>query len=278
MFNRVAILGVGLIGGSVAAAVKRFGVAREVIGYSPFDGQEAFRLGLIDGLAVDANQAVNSADLVVVATPPSEVAAMIGKVLPVLSNNAVVTDVSSVKGPVVRAVREVMGTRFEQFVSSHPIAGAETSGPSAARADLFERAQVVINPGEPKATLLVTSFWERLGARVTQMQVQEHDEIYAAVSHLPHAVAFALCLGMSRHPLAEKLGSYGAGGLRDTSRVGASSASLWTNILLENAAALAPLLESQARALQEVSEAIASGDETGLRRLIERGGAWRRAL
>ncbi len=279
MFQRVAVLGVGLIGGSFAAALKKRGLVEEVVGYSPFDGEEAFRLGLIDRLAAHAQLAVQEADLVLVAVPPTEVANVIAQALPSLSVHAIVTDVSSVKAQVVPLVASIMGARFHQYVSSHPIAGAEHSGPASANADLFEKKKVVLNPASNQAALeSVARMWQALGAEVCHMSVEQHDATYAAVSHLPHLVAFALCLGLSKREDAADLLANGGAGLRDTSRVGGSSASLWADILLSNRQAVSSCSAEFSQAYQALVQAVESNDKPRLLALIEQAGAWRRAM
>jgi cyclohexadieny/prephenate dehydrogenase / 3-phosphoshikimate 1-carboxyvinyltransferase len=279
LFERVAILGVGLIGGSIAAAILKRGLAKSVVGYSPFDGEEAFRLGLLTNLAAHAEQAVEGADLVVVAVPPTAVANVIAQAMPSLGRHAIVTDVSSVKAQVVPQIARVMGERFSQYVSSHPIAGAEHSGPAAANAELFERKRIVLNPGSNAQTIeKIKSFWQALGGEVCEMTIAQHDEVYAAVSHLPHLVAFALCLGLSAREDARELIAHGGAGLRDTSRVGGSSASLWADILLSNRHALASTSAEFSTAWESINAAVSSNDKTKLLALLEQASAWRRAM
>jgi prephenate dehydrogenase len=279
LFEQVAILGVGLIGGSVAAAILKRGIAQRIVGYSPFDGEEAFRLGLLTSLAAHAQQAVEGADLVVVAVPPTCVSSVIAQALPGLRPDAIVTDVSSVKAQVVPQIARVMGEQFSQYVSSHPIAGAEHSGPAAANADLFERKRIVLNPGSNlQATQKITRFWQALGGEVCEMSIERHDAVYGAVSHLPHMVAFALCLGLSARTDATELITHGGAGLRDTSRVGGSSASLWADILLANRDALSGASAQFTQAWEGLEAAINANDKDKLLALLEQASAWRRAM
>jgi prephenate dehydrogenase len=279
MFQRVAVLGVGLIGGSVAAALKKRGLAQEVVGYSPYDGEQALRLGLLDRLADHAQLAVEGADLVVVAVPPTEVAEVIVRAMPGMSHDAIVTDVSSVKAQVVPQIADAMGARFDRYVSSHPIAGAEHSGPASANADLFENKKVVLNlPANADALERITRMWQALGAQVCHMSVEQHDATYAAVSHLPHMVAFALCLGLSGRQDAADLLANGGAGLRDTSRVGGSSAALWADILLSNRQALGACSAEFTQAWDAIVQAIESDDKARLIDLLDRAAAWRRAM
>jgi prephenate dehydrogenase len=284
MFKQVLVIGVGLIGGSLARGLKERGLAQRVIGVSPAEGMRPLQLGLVDALETDLAMALAGSDLLILGVPPSAVTAELAKAMPHLPENCLVTDVSSAKTLVLPHVQALMGERYDQFVSSHPIAGSDRGGPEAAHANLFAGAKVVINPhvpeslGAKKNRERVESMWVGLGARVLHMGMQEHDEIYAAVSHLPHAAAFALCRTLAHMPMADALLQHGGAGLRDTSRVGASGADLWADILLANRVALMAQMTAFQAQWEALSRALDHQDREQLKMFLQEAGDWRRRL
>jgi len=281
-FRRAAILGVGLIGGSVAAALRRAGLAAEIVGSSPGqDARTAHAIGLVDHCEPDAARAVKGADLVVLAAPIPAIAALFPVIAPHLDADAVITDCASTKRSTVDAARAALGDAFARFVPGHPIAGGERHGPHAARADLFERCVTVLCPQPdtaPEPLERVRALWTTLGARVTELSVQAHDDLFAEVSHWPHAVAFALCgaiAGGERAGLAQR---YAGAGLRDTTRIGASSADLWAGILLDNRESVLRCARAFERELAVLTEALRRGDREALRERFEAASAWRRGV
>ncbi len=276
--GRVALLGTGLIGGSFAAGLKRHRLCLEVVGYSTGDAAQAQSLGLVDQIAASPEAAVAGCDTVVLAAPVSANCELLQQIAPSLRAGVLVTDVSSVKMPVVRAARERLGKHLASFVPSHPIAGSERSGPEAADAALFEGRTVVLSPlpeSDTGAVAVLAAVWERLGARVMRMDPDEHDRIYAQVSHWPHAIAFALASAVAREAVPPALVGPG---LADLTRTAASSPALWADILLSNAG---PALAAAARFGEEtkaIESALRRGDRAALVALLENGARWRRGF
>ncbi len=241
LFGKVTIIGLGLLGGSIALGLRRFGLAGEVAGYvRDQDGVKSCeRFGLADYATVDLLAAVSRADLVILATPVLSMAGLAGKMAPALKPGALVTDVGSVKKPVLSKVGPIVQSSGGFFVGSHPMAGSEKTGPSAARSDLLSGAVCVVTPSyrTPRRVLnAVRGLWEGLGCRVVEMEAGRHDAVVARTSHLPHVAASALAglvLGRERRNSHER-GRLCATGFRDTTRVASGSPELWRDILLAN--------------------------------------------
>ena len=271
--KRLAVIGVGLIGGSFALALRRAGVTTEVVGCDRDQQslERATALGVIDQAAESASEAARGADLVVVAVPVRATAGVLHDVGRALSAGAVVTDVGSTKGEVVRSARDALRERFSRFVPAHPIAGRETSGVEAAGADLFRAARVVLTPEadtDADAIDLVHACWEATGARVATMAALDHDRVFAAVSHLPHLLSFALISDIVARDNAQELLGFAAGGFRDFTRIAASSPEMWRDIALQNRAAILEELERYGARLAVFRELIGKGDGPGLERLM----------
>lgn len=277
--GRLVVVGTGLIGGSVSAAVRKRALAAHVVGVGPH-AEQARALGLVDA-ALPLADALAGADVVVLAAPvPAIVAQMrdIGRLLPA---HAVLTDAGSTKGSIVEAARAGLGARLPRFVPAHPIAGSERSGPQAADPDLFDGARLIVTPlpeTDADAEAAVRGFWEALGARLVEMPVAEHDTLLAAVSHLPHAVAFALALGLSRRADAEDALRMAGGGLRDTTRIAASQAALWADILIDNRGPVDQAMRDFEAAWAELAAAMRAGDRAALEALLGRAAGWRERL
>ena len=281
-FKRVAVVGVGLIGGSFAAALRRAGAASSITGFDR-DGhslERAISLGVIDAAAGSVTEAVRGADLIVVAVPVRAIGPVLHDVALAMDASAVVTDVGSTKTDVVATAREELRERFVRFVPGHPIAGRETSGVESASAELFKGARVVLTPDAqtaPEAVEAVRSAWEAAGGRVTQLDAAAHDRIFAAVSHLPHLLSFALVSEIAERASAAELFSFAAGGFRDFTRIAASSPEMWRDVLLQNReAVLAELDRYQAR-LAVFRELIERGEGPGLQRLMSEARSARHA-
>ncbi len=276
--GRVALLGTGLIGGSFAAGLKRHGLCLKVVGYSTAGAVRARELGLVDEIAVTPESAVAGCDTVVLAAPVTANCELLQRIAPSLRSGVLVTDVSSVKMPIVRAARERLGQHLTSFVPSHPIAGSERSGPDAADAALFEGRVVVLSPlpeNDADVVARLAAVWERLGARIMPMDAEEHDRLYAQVSHWPHAIAFALAAAVAREDVPAALVGPG---LADLTRTAASSPELWADILLSNAG---PALAAAARFRQEteaIEAAVRGGDRAALVALLETAARWRRGF
>ena len=279
-WRRVAILGTGLIGGSFAAALRTRGLASEVRGFGP-QSSEAHALGLVDLACEDIAAAVADAELVVLAAPPSAIAPLMRAIAPHLARDALLTDMTSTKQSVVLAARAELGSAFGRFVPGHPIAGSERQGPAAANAQLFEGARCVLCPQletDAHALERVRQTWSAIGAKPACMTAHEHDEIFAAVSHLPHVLAFALAASLADRPDGDALLQWAGGGLRDTSRIAASSPALWADILLDNGPAVTAAGKALIERCEALLAAITQGDRAGLEAQITHAAQWRRRL
>jgi prephenate dehydrogenase len=278
----IAVVGVGLIGGSFALAMRRAGVAAKIVG-ADRDGQaleRAAALGVIDAVAESVSEAAACADLVFVSVPVRAMGAVLHDVAQGLGPDAIVTDAGSTKADVVRTAAHELHEKMPRFVPGHPIAGRESSGVESAVADLFRNARVVLTPQEgtaPKATELVRSCWEACGARVTVMEAAAHDRIFASVSHLPHLLAFALVSEIISRPDGAELMGYAAGGFRDFTRIAASSPEMWRDIALSNREALLEELDRYAARMALFRELVAKSDGPGLQRLMNEARNARRA-
>lgn len=280
--DRLAVVGLGLIGGSVALAARRSGAAAHVVGVASHDhGDVALELGLIDSRARTIAEAVHEADLVVVATPVSIADQIFAELAPALSAKAIVTDCGSTKVSMITSARTHLAAAFNRFVPGHPIAGSERSGPRAARAALFEDKRWLFCPADPQHLThlpMLTRFVERLGARASVVDPDEHDAMFADYSHAPHAIVFALCLAVAEGPWSQRLQELAGAGLRDTTRIGSSSPTLWADILLDNARHTVASIDRFSAAVEEIQRVIASGDRAALIELIARASAWRAGL
>ena len=271
--RKLAIIGVGLIGGSFALALRRAGFAGPITGYDR-DGaalERAAALHVIDEIAESASEAARGAELVVVAVPVRAIGSVLHDVGLALDPSAVVTDVGSTKAEVIDVARHELRERFPRFVPAHPIAGRETSGVEAATPELFKGARVVLTPveeTETKAVDLVRSAWEAAGARVSTLGAAEHDRVFAAVSHLPHLLSFALVSDIASRPEAAELFGFAAGGFRDFTRIAGSSPEMWRDIALQNRVALLAELDRYGARLAVFRELIEKGDGPALERLM----------
>ncbi len=269
-FNRLAILGFGLLGGSVARAARERGGADEIVAASRSQEplREAVRTGTIDRAGTVA-EVVDGADLVVLASPIEAMPGLVQEAAPHLAPGALLTDLGSVKIPPCRDLPGLLPAG-RHFVGAHPMAGGHEKGASYARSDLFEGASCVVTPSEatpPEAKSRVSEFWEGLGCKVVERSPEEHDEQVAWVSHLPHLVAFAFAAGLSDAPggAAALVGP----GFADFTRIAGGEAGLWSGILSANRDFLRVPLESFRRCLDELAEAIESRDCERQERLLD---------
>lgn len=273
IFQKLAIFGVGLIGGSVALALRAAGQNGAIVGVgrNTKSLREALDLGVIDQ-AVDAEHGVKDADMVLLATPVGQFQPIMQAIVPHLSSEVVVTDAGSTKNDVVAAMRKFLGGHLNRCVPAHPIAGAEKSGVSAARADLFKGKNVVLTPlaeTDDDATRKARQFWQACGANLAEMTVGEHDRIFAAVSHLPHLLAFALVDDIARRPDAEGILKFAAGGFRDFSRIASSSPEMWRDISLANRDALIKEVDAYQAELSLLRQLLADCDGDALQALFD---------
>jgi prephenate dehydrogenase len=271
VIRRLTVVGVGLLGGSVAKAARAGGLAREIVGV----GRDLARLrpavadGVLDRATIDLVDGVGGADLVVLAAPVVTNAGLLETVWRAVDDDAVVTDVGSTKADLARVARRLGERRPLAFVGSHPMAGSERSGYGVARADLFQGALVIVTPTDdtpPRALKRVSGFWEALAARVAVLDPETHDRVVAVVSHLPHLVAVALVEAVTRfEPAAAE---FAGRGFKDTTRIAAGDADVWQEIFLANRSALLASLAAFRTGLAEVERLILAEDATALRRFL----------
>ena len=259
-----ALIGVGHIGGSMACGLRAAGAAHAVHGYdsNPEALRQARERNLIDVAHPDPEAAAGEADLIVLATPPSAIAGLCQRLQPHINAHQVVTDVGSVKQPVLREIERACGEVPSWFVPGHPISGTEKSGSEHAHSGLFRDRCVVLTPTgstAPEKMDRVCWMWEQLGARVERMDANEHDELFASLSHLPHVLAYALMEVLANRLPTESLKRYAGGGLLDFTRIASSNPELWLDICQANREHLAPVLEQFQSRIGELAEALRTG-------------------
>ncbi|MDQ2820671.1 MAG: prephenate dehydrogenase/arogenate dehydrogenase family protein [Pseudomonadota bacterium] len=269
MFERVVIIGVGLIGGSFALALKHAGAARHIVGLgrSPQALARALELGIVDEVCTTPAAAMRGADLVLLAAPVAQTGPILASLLPYLEAHAIVTDAGSTKSDVVAAARAALGARVSQFVPGHPIAGSEANGPDAARVHLYRGKKTVLTPLPENRDAdidKVAAAWEACGAIIHRLTPAEHDKVFAAVSHLPHLLAFALVDDIASKPHAGLLFQYAASGFRDFTRIAGSSPEMWRDISLANRTALLSELDDYLAQLTGMRAMLAASDGAAL--------------
>ncbi|HZW13900.1 MAG TPA: prephenate dehydrogenase/arogenate dehydrogenase family protein [Noviherbaspirillum sp.] len=267
--KKVAIFGVGLIGGSFALGLKKAGAVCQVVGVGRSSASlvRAKELGIIDIIPASMEDAVAGADLILVAAPVAQTGPILSSIEPYLKPGTIVTDAGSTKSDVVTAARKALGAKVAQFVPGHPIAGREQNGPEAALADLYVGKKVVLTPLEENAesdVALVARAWEQCGAIIHRLSAEEHDRVFAAVSHLPHLLAYALVDDIAKKPHADLLFQYAASGFRDFTRIAGSSPEMWRDISLANQQALLGELDGYMERLAELRSLLAAGNGSGL--------------
>ena len=281
--GKLVVIGVGLIGGSFALALKRARAVKRVVGVGRTRRNlaTALKLKVIDEASQDPARAVREADLVLLAVPVGQMAAVMSAIAPHLPAHAVVTDAGSTKSDVIACARRFLASHLARFVPGHPIAGTENSGAAAAVPDLFGERNVILTPQRETAaaaTRLVQRAWQTCGARVVKLDAAEHDAILAGVSHLPHVVAYALVNMLARRPNAPRLFGLSAGGLRDTVRIAGSSPEMWADICIANRDALLAALEDYENELEQMRAAIEGADAAELKRMFAQARSTREKL
>ncbi len=280
MIRKLAVIGVGLIGGSLARALRKAGAVEQIIGCGR--GREnlekAVELGVIDSYTHDIGEAVRDADMIFLAVPLGAMkdafAAMKGK----LAEDAVITDGGSCKGSVVEDARAVFGEVPARLVPGHPIAGTERNGVEASFAELYENRRVILTPldqTDEQALARVRAMWEACGAEVSAMSVAHHDEVLAATSHLPHMLAFGLVDTLARMKENDEIFRYAAGGFRDFTRIASSNPVMWRDICVANGPALSKMLAAFAEEMNDLAQTIAAGDGDHLLEVFSRAKAAR---
>jgi prephenate dehydrogenase len=273
MFNQLGVIGCGLMGGSFALALKRAGLVERVVGYSksPSTTEKARKLGVIDVAAESALLAVSGSDIVLISVPVAATEATFKAVRHLVEPGVLFMDVGSTKRDVVDAARRVLKERVVSFVPAHPIAGKETGGISHADASLYNGRQVILTPLAQTAPELVqkaTDVWSAIGSQVLRMTPENHDAAFAAVSHLPHMLAFAYFNSVARQPAGRDFLSLAGPGFRDFTRIAASDPAVWRDILLSNREEILKQSERFRRTLDAMEHVIKIGNAEALEDLI----------
>jgi prephenate dehydrogenase len=274
MFEQLGLIGCGLMGGSFALAMKRAGLVKRVVGYSksPSTTERARQMGVIDVEAPSALLAVSGADIVLIAVPVAATEATFKAIKHLVTSNMLIMDVGSTKRDVIDAGRRALREQIGSFVPAHPITGKEVSGVAHADADLYTGKQVILTPIErtlPDQLKNAVDVWTGLGCRVVQMTPESHDAAFAAVSHLPHLISFALMNAISSQPMADEYLALAGPGFRDFTRIAASDPHVWRDIMISNREELLAQSQLFQRNLQAIEQMISSGNADGLEDLIE---------
>lgn len=271
MFNKLCIIGVGLIGGSIARTARQNGLCNSIVGYGrerdEQNLQTATRLGVIDDYTLELATAVQGADCVVIATPVASIENIFALLKPLWSDDAIYTDVGSTKGSVIAAAERIFGVVPDNLVPAHPIAGAENSGVTASVNDLFQNRRLIITPVDntsPEAVQKIQFFWERLGSLVSLMDVRHHDGVLAATSHLPHILAFALVDMLGHKDEQSEIFKYAAGGFKDFTRIASSDPTMWKDICSANKDEIIPLIEQLKGELDKIQRLLETNDSRQL--------------
>lgn len=271
IFDRLCIIGVGLIGGSIARAARLQGVSNTIVGFGRSEDlpnlQTAKHLGVIDEFYLNLADAVDKADCVIIATPVASIKTIFALLKPHWSEQTIYTDVGSTKSSVLVAAKQVFGEIPKNLVPAHPIAGAEQSGVKASVTDLFVGKRLIITPTDttsPTALHSVKAFWEKLGSLVSIMDAGHHDGVLAATSHLPHILAFALVDMLGRKDEQNEIFKYAAGGFRDFTRIASSDPTMWLDICLANKDELIPLIEELKTELAAIQVTLQNQDSQQL--------------
>jgi len=278
-FGKIAIIGVGLIGGSIAMALKERGIKGSIMGIGRSEGRlkMAQEKGIIDGYSTVPSQGVENADLIILSTPVGRFEDIIVAIRDRIKKGAIVTDVGSVKAGVVRRLSPLL-TEGVRFVGAHPIAGGESSGFESADPGLFKNALCIITPVDStdrEALESVSNLWRSIGSKVVYMSPDEHDVIYASVSHLPHIIAYALINTILER---DDILSYGGSGFKDMTRIALSPAGLWRDICMYNRDNILSALRDFLASLSKIRKMIEDSDWVALEREFEKAGKGRRFI
>lgn len=271
----MTIIGVGLIGGSLARALKKADAVKEIVGYGRDAAhlQKALDLGVIDRYELDVEDALENADIIVLGVPVGASETVLTALKPYISADTIITDVGSSKGAVVNAAKNVFGELPPRFVPGHPIAGTEKSGVEASIEDLFQNRRVILTPADntdPHALEIVRSMWLQTGAQVNEISVQHHDDVLAATSHLPHMLAFALVDTLATMDDSAEIFQFAAGGFRDFTRIASSDPQMWHDICVSNNDAIVQMLDLFMNDLEKLRDAIRHGDGYYLLQVFQR--------
>ena len=275
MFEQLGLIGCGLMGGSFALAMKRAGLVKRVVGYSksPSTTERARQMGVIDVEAPSALLAVSGADVVLLAIPVAATEATLKAIRHLVTHKMLIMDVGSTKRDVVDAARRVLREHASSFVACHPVTGKEVSGVDHADADLYHGTQVIVTPTDrtdPEKVKKAVQLWEALGSHVQQMSPEAHDAAFAAVSHMPHLIAFALMQSITSQPHGKEFLPLAGPGFRDFTRIAASDAKMWRDILLANKQELLEQCLAFRRSLEAMELMIDTGNGDGLEEVIDK--------
>jgi prephenate dehydrogenase len=260
--NKILIFGVGLIGGSIALKAKDLRLCKEIVGISRSNGTDLspfVKSGMLDRASSNYQSEIQSADLIVLATPVAQIEITLEKIYPLLTANTLITDVGSTKTNINQAAKVFLKEKYSQFIGSHPIAGSEKHGPQSAMADLFENKNIIITPhtqSKKEDINKIENFWKKLGGITSIMDANLHDEIFSTVSHLPHLLAFSLVNLINDKNNKVTMLEYAASGFRDFSRIAGSSAEMWRDICLANKDAILTDLELYKKEIEALSNLI----------------------
>lgn len=273
MFNQLGVIGCGLMGGSFALAMKKAGLVRRVVGYSksPSTTDAARRMGVIDIAAESALLAVSGSDIVLLAVPVAATESTLKAIRHLVRNDVLLMDVGSTKSDVVEAATRALGKQLSSFVPAHPIAGKESSGVQHADAALYQGRQVILTPLDetrPELVQKATDVWSALGCQVLKMAPHHHDEAFAAVSHLPHLLAYAYFSSVARQPSGRDFLSLAGPGFRDFTRIAASDPAVWRDILMANRQDLLAQSQRFRNVLDQLEQAIRGGNAQELEAMI----------
>jgi prephenate dehydrogenase len=267
MFNKLCIIGVGLIGGSIAKSTRQKNLAKTIVGFGRLEDienlKQAKELGIIDDYSTDIQTAVENADCVLIATPVGSFEALFKQLQPYWSEETIYTDVGSTKGSVINAANKVFGFVPSNFVPAHPIAGAEKSGASAAQINLYKDKRLIITPlknTDKQAVATIQEFWEKMGASVCLMAVELHDTVFAATSHLPHILAYALTDLLGKKNETVDIFKYAASGFNDFTRIASSDPTMWRDICLANKEEIMPLIAELRAKLAGIEQLLQNDD------------------
>ncbi len=266
MIKRLCIIGVGLIGGSLARALRGANAVEQIVGASRNEEhlQEALELGVIDGFTTDLAKAVEGADVIFISVPLGAMRKVFEAIKDSVGADTIITDAGSAKASVIADVEAAFGGIPENFVAGHPIAGTEQSGVEASFAELYQGRKVILTPTEKtatEATAKIREMWEATGASVQEMSVDHHDEILAATSHVPHVLAFALVDSLAKMKSSHEVFDYAAGGFRDFTRIASSDPAMWRDICSSNRDAIVSMIDRFRADLDVLSEAIQNNNE-----------------
>lgn len=273
MIKHLCVIGTGLIGGSLALALKEAGACERITGCGRNEDnlKRAVELGVIDDYQLDPAQAVTGCDVVVLAVPMGSMQEMMRQIKPALNDDTVITDVGSAKAQVLDAARQVFDKLPTGLVPGHPIAGNENSGVEAATRDLYVGRRVILTPHQQSAEAAikqVETMWQSVGAEVIHMDANEHDNILAATSHLPHMLAFALVRELANSPHHDDIFRFAAGGLRDFTRIAESDPVMWRDICLANKDAILAAIDRYREELDRMRDAVSQADDDALHEMI----------